>query len=97
MRTVQKILNNVGWDLGVPHVMYNKLGNAIPILAAVVFPCTSSIVSATTTTTSKTYLTWLHTLIMYLDSMYPKLYISNIGIHDDQSVLASFWQSSLVY
>ena len=33
---------------------------------------------------------------MYLDSVYPKLYISNIGIHDDQSIFASCWQSSLV-
>ena len=90
--TVQKILNHMGWDLGVPHVVYNKLGNAIPILAVVVFPCTTSMVSATTTTTaSKTYLTWLHTLIMYLDSVYAKLYISNIGIHDDQSIFSSFW------
>ena len=97
MRTVQKILNNVGWDHGVPHFNQNKLGNAIPILAVVVFPCTTSMVSTTTTTTTiKTYLTWLHTLIMYLDSVYPKLCISTIGIHDDQSIFASCWQSSLV-
>ena len=73
---------NAGWDLGAPDVVYNKLGHAIPILAVVVFPCTTSMVSATTTTTTiKTYLTWLHTLIMYLDSVYAKLYISNIPIH----------------